>query len=415
MAAKHYLVPDYILNFKCAMCTECCKRWRINIDKTTVDKYEQYATADQEFAASLESNLKKEKDGGAIVQLKPRDKTIITEAEGEKKEITVQEARVCPFLDEEGYCAIQRKFGIESLSDTCKIFPRNIAITERGYEMAFTYACAAAANTLKKKEPVEFYMDPQGFDFPTLNGHLTKIGDVLERKKAGKTSYFEVEELLIDIMQFREMDVDTRLILAGIVVDKLKDGDTAGIRKYLQNLDETLIDQLKNIPSQPLFMMKLVKEAVDKRILGGITESNLSKLIALSYIQLKLLDEAIISNAKVESLLENYNKYYKPYVSGISHIYENYFVNFIFSKKFYTHKYMDAFFLMIFFYTLIRFFTICSCMAEERNVDEDMVVGVINAIERSIGHNSSFYEDVLKKIKQGDYHRLPYVLSLINL
>ena len=415
MATKHYLIPDYILNFKCAMCTECCKRWRINIDTKTMDKYEQYAATDQEFAALLKGNLKKDKDGGAVVQLKNREKITTTEVDGKQKEIPGQEANVCPFLDEEGFCAIQRKFGIEALSDTCKIFPRNITLTERGYEMAVTYACAAVANTLKKKDPVEFYMDPEGLGFPSLNGQLTKIGDVLERKKVGKTNYFEVEELLIDIMQFRELDIDTRLLLVGIIVDKLKDGDVAGIRKYLQNLDESLVEQLKNIPSQPVFMMKLVKEAVDKRLLGGISEFNMSKLIDLSYFQLRLLDEDVISDAKVEELLESYNKYYKPNINEISHVFENYFVNFIFSKKFYTHKYMDAFFLKIFFYTLIRFFTICTCMAEERKVDEDMVVSVINVIERSIGHNSSYYEDVLKRIKQGDYHRLPYVLSLINL
>lgn len=91
------------------------------------------------------------------------------------------------------------------------------------------------------------------------------------------------------------------------------------------------------------------------------------------------------------------------------------FVNFVFSKKFYTHRYMDAYFLMVFFYTLIRFFALCACMAGERGVDEDVLVGVIHAIERSIGHNQAYYEDVLRQIKQGDYHRLPYVVSLINL
>lgn len=87
---------------------------------------------------------------------------------------------------------------------------------------------------------------------------------MMDRKKQGKTNYFDVEALLIDIMQFREINIDTRLILTGIVIDKLKDGDIQSIKKYLQNLDEGLITQLMSIPSQPVFMMKLVKEAVDK-------------------------------------------------------------------------------------------------------------------------------------------------------
>jgi len=415
MAIKHYLVPDYILNFKCACCTECCKRWRIIIDKETVEKYDQLAAEDEELSAMLAESLKKDKTGKASVRLKNMVKKVTVEENGEQKEVITVDRAVCPFLDSEGLCAIQRKHGVDALSDTCKIFPRTIFLTERGYEMALTYACKTAAQSLKNKNMIEFYQDPQGFDYPDLHGQYGKIGDVLERKKRGKTNYFDVEELLIDIMQFREINIDTRLILSGIVVNKLKDGDIQSIRKYLQNLDESLITQLMSIPSQPVFMMKLVKEAIDKRLFSRITEQDMTRLINRAYIELKLLDKPEIAGEKVQLFLEAYNKYYKPNIDDVSHVYENYFVNFVFSKKFYTHRYMDAYFLMVFFYTLIRFFALCDCMAGERDVDEGVLVGVIHAIERSIGHNRAYYEDVLRQIKQGDYHRLPYVLSLINL
>lgn len=416
MPVKHYLVPDYLLKFKCSCCTECCKRWRITIDKQTVEKYDHLASQDEELSAMLSEGLKKDKKGRASVKLKNTAKKLTVEQDGEQKEIISVRTAVCPFLADDGLCAIQKKHGIDALSYTCKIFPRNIFLTERGYEMGLTYACSTAAATLKEKNPVEFYLDPEGFYYPELSDQFGKIGDVLDRKKAGKANYFEVEELLIDIIQFREMDIDSRLILVGICVDKLKDGNINSIRKYLQNLDASLIKQLKDIPSQPAFMMKLIKEAVDKRILqGGISEKEMKRLLVLVYAKLKLLDEAAVPDAKVQKLLDGYSKYYKPYIDDISHVLENYFVNFIFSKKFYTHKYVDAFFLMMFFYVLIRFFTIAVCMAEGRNVDEDMVVRVINTIERSVGHNATYYKDVLRLVKEGDYHRLPYVISLINL
>lgn len=263
---------------------------------------------------------------------------------------------------------------------------------------------------------MEFYRDPEGYSFFDLYGKYGKIGDVLDRKKLGKGSYFDVEELLIDIMQFREANIDTRLVLAGIVINKLKDGDIASVRKYLQNLDDEQINQLKSIPSQPGFMMKLVKEEVDKRLLmGGITEKDMSRLLVLAYSQLKLLDEATVAEEKVRSFLDLYNSFYRPYANEISHVYENYFVNFIFPKKFYTYKYQDAFFLMVFFYVLIRFFAVSVCAAEDRGAGEGSVVGVISAVERSIGHNKGYYDDLLRLVKEGDYHRLPYVVSLINL
>lgn len=170
-----------------------------------------------------------------------------------------------------------------------------------------------------------------------------------------------------------------------------------------------------SLPSQPVFMMKLVKEAVDKRLFSHVTEQDMTRLIKLAYIELKLLDQSAIADEEVQRFLDAYNKYYKPGLGDIGHVYENYFVNFVFSKKYYTHKYMDAYFLMMFFYVLIRFFAVCVCLAEGRSVDEDIIVDVISAIERSIGHNTAYYKDVLRLIKEGGYHRLPYVISLVNL
>jgi len=413
LPGNHFLLPDYVFDFQCRCCTECCKRWSIIFDWQSVKKYEQLAAQDQELAALLRERLKRDKSGRATVRLQNRVKRSPADPAGEIKEET--EAAVCPFLDQDGLCLIQKKHGVEALSDTCKIFPRNIYLTERGWELSLTYACPQAAESLKNKTPVEFYQDPAGFDFPALHGQYGKIGNLLERKKAGKTNYFEVEELLIDIMQFREMDIDARLILTGLIVNRLKDGDFPGIRRYLTSLDAGIIGQMQSMPGQPVFMMKMVKEAVDRRLVARVAEKAMGRLLIMAYNELKLLDREVISAEKAQRLLEGYMKYYLPHTGAISHVYENYFVNFIFSKKFFTHKYIDAYFLMVFFYILNRFFSICACMAEGRHVEEDLLVNVISAVERSIGHNQAYYESILHLVKKGDYHRLPYVVSLINL
>ena len=415
MPVKHYFVPDYILKFNCGMCTECCKRWRVIIDKKTVDEYERIAEADTMFSSELKSHLKIDKNGQGSIVLRNVIKKHSTGSGEDTKEISFIDALVCPFLTSEGLCSIQKRYGIDALSDTCKIYPRNVALTERGYEMSISYSCKNAAALLKEKKPVEFFSDPEGFDFVNLHGQYIQIGDVMERRKAGRSNYFEIEELLIDIMQLRDMDIDTRIILTGILIDKIKDGDTTGIGRYLQNLDRELFIQLKSIPSQPTFMMKLIKEIVDKRLMFNVIEKDMQELLIHAYNKLQLLNENVISDEKVQRFLAGYNKYYKTCITDITHVYENFFVNFIFSKKFYTHKYIDAYFLMMFFFILIRFFTVCKCMAEEKQVDEDMVVEVISAIERSIGHNPTYYEGILRLVKEGNYHRLHYVISLINL
>jgi lysine-N-methylase len=415
MPVKNYLVPDYILKFNCGLCSECCKRWRIIIDKQTVEKYERIAETDKEFSSELKSHLKINKNGQGSITLR----NVIKKQDASSGEDKVEEAfidtLVCPFLTSEGLCSIQKRYGIDALSDTCKAYPRIIALTERGYEMSISYSCKKAAALLKEKKPVEFYSDPEGFEFVDLHGQYLHIGDVMERRKAGRSNYFEIEELLIDIMQLREMDIDTRIILTGILIDKIKDGDSTGIGRYLQNLDRELFNKLKSIPSQPTFMMKLIKEIVDKRLMFNVIEKDMQLILTYAYNRLQLLNENVISDEKVQKFLAGYNQLYKTGLPDISHVYENFFVNFIFSKKFYTHKYIDAYFLLMFFFILIRFFTVCKCMAEEKQVDEDMLVEVISAIERSIGHNPTYYEGILKMVKEGNYHRLHYVISLINL
>ncbi len=214
-------------------------------------------------------------------------------------------------------------------------------------------------------------------------------------------------------MQLRELDIDTRLILTGMIVDKLKDGDMEGVRRYLRNIDESLIGQFKKLSANPTFMLGFIRDVVDG-ITGKGRDGNIQKLSELAYQQLKLFDEKVISDTTVKQLAGGYRQYYQPSLNEINHIYENYFVNFIFAKLFYTHKYLDAYFLMVFFYTLIRFFTVCTCMAEERQADENVVVAVIHTIVKGIGHNKSFYKDILKQLKQGNYHRLPYMISLIK-
>lgn len=124
--AERYLVPDYILEYKCSCCTECCKRWRIIIDKGTVEKYDQLAADDEELSAMLNEGLQKDKTGKASVRLKDIVKKTTVEGNEEHKDMVSIDRSVCPFLGSEGLCAIQKKHGIDALSDTCKIFPRTI-------------------------------------------------------------------------------------------------------------------------------------------------------------------------------------------------------------------------------------------------------------------------------------------------
>lgn len=104
-------------------------------------KYERLSAEDEELFALLSGGLKKDKTGKGTVLLQNMTTSLTLEEGGEAKKVTGLDRAVCPFLSGDGLCVIQRKNGAEALSDTCKIFPRNISLTERGYEMSLTNLC----------------------------------------------------------------------------------------------------------------------------------------------------------------------------------------------------------------------------------------------------------------------------------
>ena len=426
MSKKHYLVPDYILKFKCSMCGKCCRTdWKIQIDKITMDCYKNMAQEDKLFALEVENNIKKNKNGTAEIKFNniqeklsvtERINLILDKTENEMNDTGEKGNNACSFLTNDCLCSIQKRYSADLLTDICKTYPRHVVLTERGFEMSLYYSCPVAAQLLKEKNAIEFYQDPEGFDFVDLHEHYDRIRIDKDKKNTNKEQYYELEEILIDIMQTREMNIATRLLLAGTVVDKVKNNEFGTIELNLENCIDEIFHKIKNIKSAHTSMLMLIKEAVDMRItLEPLVESDMQKLFYLAYIKLRLLDDTVISEYKVKKFINGYNRYYKPFEQDVSHIYENYFVNYIFSKKFYTYAYSDAYFLMILCYELIRFFTVCRCMGEEKNVSQHMIVESIKAIEHSIAHNSHYYCGILDLAKEKNYINILFACSIINI
>lgn len=398
MERTRYYIPDYVASFQCAMCSGCCRCWRINIDPQTVKKYHQMAKTDKDIQEML-NNLKRDKEGNYFIKLKSREKKVLVKNNGETKEMVLKESMVAPCLTGDGLCSIQLKHGIDALSDLCKAYPRIVFLTERGFEMALSYACPTAANTLKKKEKITFHHNPEGFNFPNLNSQYGTIGNVEKRKRINKVDYFIIEDILIKIMQNRELDLDTRIFLCGLFLKKYKDEAQVDFDSFKKDTVKYMAlepgRRLKLAPFQPLFMIKLVKKAMDKGLFLNVSDKKMEQFLKIAGTKLKLSREPVVTSEQIETFKNAYQKYYEPYIKSNSYIYENYSVNFIFSKMYYTYGYMDAYLIMMFFHVITRFFTICTCLSEQIKVDEDAVVNVINVVERSFNNTGDYYYDIL--------------------
>ena len=100
--------PKYFSRFKCdgQKCNaHCCRKWRIDIDKKTYKKY---------------SHLKPKSAAQEITrQIKKRDNS-------ENYIIKLDKNANCPFLTEDNWCQIQRKYGEDFLSEVCTTYPRRV-------------------------------------------------------------------------------------------------------------------------------------------------------------------------------------------------------------------------------------------------------------------------------------------------
>ena len=99
---------DFIADFVCdgSYCnSRCCREWRIDIDKSTWNKYRTL----------------KDKNLRAEIKAKTR---YLEKRRVHAFYISEKEDYRCPFLGEDKLCRIQRKLGEEYISDACATYPR---------------------------------------------------------------------------------------------------------------------------------------------------------------------------------------------------------------------------------------------------------------------------------------------------
>lgn len=126
----------------------------------------------------------------------------------------------CPLLREDSLCALQAEKGPGALPNVCKRFPRTSVYLASGYlERSLTPACEGVLGLL--------WDLPEGIEF---------LSDPLPREKQCKLKaegympllrhYGAIRELCIDFLQDRRFPLPQRIMLMGMALKELVDGET---------------------------------------------------------------------------------------------------------------------------------------------------------------------------------------------
>ena len=181
--------PVYVSRFQCdgAACgSRCCKDWIIDIDPVTYQRYSE-----------LEPETERE-----------RILSWIERREGRTSfSVKMPEDFVCPFLDEDFLCSIQKRYGEGCLSNICRTYPRvSYRIGDR-FEQSLAMTCPVAARQILLSDP------PMKFERKRIP--IPEQGtffDWTEKRLPFRALWLEIQQAGLRLLQDRQYALDRRLL-----------------------------------------------------------------------------------------------------------------------------------------------------------------------------------------------------------
>lgn len=192
VATRLHLRPNYADAFRCTIsaCEEtCCQGWSVPVDQATWEKYRSNDV--------LKSHL------GTLIVLNTSNPTSADYAR-----MPLLTTGQCGFLDPGNLCGIQRRYGVEMLSHTCRTYPRALSTHETEEEMALNLSCPSAANLV--------LLDPN------LLGTTPAVRRYLGFQTMRQASRLDLRDLTLLLLTDRSYPLWQRLLLLGDLTRRLQ-------------------------------------------------------------------------------------------------------------------------------------------------------------------------------------------------
>lgn len=397
-ALKEIFKPEYYGKFKCdgQKCNaKCCRcGWRIYIDRKTYKKYSHLKP--KNVAKEITRNLAKceDTDGYAI---------------------KLDEDKSCPFLTEDNWCSIQRKYGEDFLSETCTTYPRYVWDFENFMECSLTLTCPVVAETvLLSKEPLKFERSVLSEkDLKSLKQVKVNV------KKLPPDLYgkcISIQETAISVLQERNLTIDQRLMVLGLYIDRLED-----LWANISLFDD--IDKINVIYQKPDFRREQAAQfsalisfdATEHiKMMFGLLETLYGE-IKWQFAEDRKFLEAVIDMYKLKNtegqvetrelvkIYSSKNLEREKFIRQFSTIFENFLVNEFFLNT-YPFKIEDTsptynYGIFVAIYKMLEFFTF-STYLQNNSTEEDLLNQIMwyaGRIDHSPEYNKKIQDYVSDK------------------
>ena len=409
------LSPTYVKKFRCiggACIDSCCYGWTVTIDKKTYKKYK--AVTDPDFALFLKKYIKE----------LPNDK----KKPNNFAKIDFDPTQDCPFMNEKGLCDIQLKMGTEALSITCNTYPRTRYMIDGVMQKALSMSCIEAAKlALLNPDGMDFSIDTDEYNINyDIAGVYYKIDTDNVKKEYAYVRYVkELRAFCVDTLQNRECDFEDRLIIIGLLCQKLdgciaedRVGDIPGvIASYASNMKiGAFTEGFSGLPKidkarYGMFHTFLMHARSGSRLFKSMYEKILTGF--------KYDPEVPDQFLELEALLtDGITRIYQPFMRDYGYIIENYFVNYVFMQKFpfvrVDESMVNNFMILAIDYLSFKFFLIGYALGNNDKLTPDDAVQFISALARKLEHSPDFINTVLERLKADRLNSVPLMASLIK-
>jgi len=331
------LHPSYYTGFRCigGECGDlCCKRdWRIIIDKDTYWRYQ--GITDPVFSQQIPGLLKR------IESDKSND--------FHYAELVLDEHNTCKFLQKDGLCGIQVKYGYDYLSRSCQLYPRaSTILSDDILEVSLYLTCPETISALFTPKPITFQVSE--FEESDTYLALKRLAfRVSGSKKGGRLADFAflIRQGCIDILQSRNIPLADRIFVVGTMLSSLTrhsasapgtDEINAKISAHIQIAKDGGLRLESNAEDEG---MRAVMEAamiklVLRRAAGGGQGGNLfSGLVKAALAWASTQHPKGAGAFKMEDFVKTRTaRYWQSFLTRREYVLENYFVSFVFCRAF---------------------------------------------------------------------------------
>ena len=216
--------PKYYNKFKCIAdkCAHsCCVGWEIDIDDTTLSKYNSLSC---EYGTIIKESI--ENSDSAHFQLASHDR--------------------CPHLDSNGLCKIIKNIGEEYLCGICREHPRFYNFTNYGKEVGIGISCEAACDLILNSDDFDEFVEIACDDEEI---EIYDFDAIIERKE------------LFNILKNEELEISQKVDLIcnnyNLSKTSIDNFDILDSLEYLNNDNKILFSKVKSLSWNQSISQKL--------------------------------------------------------------------------------------------------------------------------------------------------------------